>query len=96
MGRGKGGGRTDEGLAVVDFERALAVADEEGEVEEVLDGLPEVVWVHDEPKEVHPLFLLCQYALQLCERPYQRTRRRGGEREDVRWRHSWWSRSRSA
>ena len=39
-------------LAALDIERALPVADEEGEVEEVLDRLPEVVRVDDEFEEV--------------------------------------------
>ena len=64
-GSGGRGGRTDEGLALVDVERALAVADEEGEVEEILDGLPEVARVHDEPEEVDRAGLLRQDALQL-------------------------------
>ena len=44
------------------------VADEEGKVEEVLDGLPEVVRVHDEPEEVHWAVLLREDALQLPAR----------------------------
>ena len=45
--------RTNLRLAALNAERALPVADEEGEVEEVLDRLPKVVRVDDEFEEVH-------------------------------------------
>jgi hypothetical protein len=45
--------RTDDGLAaLVDLERDFGVADEEGEVEDVLDGLGEAVGIHHQFEEI--------------------------------------------
>lgn len=60
--------RTDNRLAcaLLDFEHALPVANEEGEVEHVLDGLAEVVWVYDELEEIRGALDALQNGLDLC------------------------------
>ena len=57
--------RTDLRLAALNAERALPVADEEGEVKEVLDRLPKVVRVDDEFEEVDFGVVVLQDPLEL-------------------------------
>jgi hypothetical protein len=50
---------TDDGFPVLlDFERAFAVPDQKGEVEQVLDRLRKVVRIGDESEKVHGAILL--------------------------------------
>ena len=60
-------GLTNHGFACVfvRVEGTFAVSDEEGEVEQVLDGLPEVVRVDDEFEDVHRTLNFVEDMLEL-------------------------------
>jgi hypothetical protein len=69
---------TDDGFPILlNFERAFAVPDQKGEVEQVLDGLRKVVWIGNESEKVHGAILLHEQIANLERMLYRFVLKRG-------------------